>query len=171
MAVLYILIFIMAVLLVFAALLPQSYNVEQAIIIRKALAEVRDIVADFNYYSRWAPLQLTEPDCFIEIRGLAKTAGHRCSWKGKKAGKGNVTIRAIDDRHIHFDLNIDTWKLQTRDNWYFEEWGEGETKVTLQNNGNFSYPFARFLRRVMIRRLQEGIRNGLNNLKNLCEKG
>ena len=171
MTVFYILIVFLALMLVIVAMLPFVYNTEQAVIIRKALVEVRDTVANLNLYPLWSSLNLPEIDkSEIEIDGHPKMAGHSCRWKSKKAGSGIITIRAIDDRHIHFDLDIISWKLKTKDNWFFEEWGERETKVTLQNNGRFTSPFARFFGQMLLKKFNRRIRTGLTNLKNLCEK-
>lgn len=171
MALLYIFIFLLAILLIAAVMLPNAYNVEHVVIIRRAVTEVMDKVTDLRFYAQWSSLKLMDPKWSVEISGVPKTIGHSCSWKKKISGKGNVTIRAIDERHVHFDLNIVPWHVKTRDNWFFEEWGDGETKVILQNNGLFAFPFARLMSWLILKKLHRGISKGLINLKILCEAG
>ncbi|MEO5996256.1 MAG: SRPBCC family protein [Chitinophagaceae bacterium] len=170
MAAFYILLVLFAIALFIVAKLPHFYNMEQAVIIRKTLAEVRDTVADLNFYPQWSPLKIVETKCEVEVSGPPKMTGHSCSWKNKGVVKGIITIRAIDDRHVHFDLNILSWKLKTSDNWFFEEWGDGETKVILQNNGKLSILFARVLGRMFAKKIIGRFRSALINLKNLCER-
>ena len=61
------------------------------------------------------------------------------------------------------------WKARARDNWIFEEWGNGETKVTWQNFGELPYPVGRLMGYILNRSLNRQFTEGLNNLKKLCE--
>ncbi|HVK48085.1 MAG TPA: SRPBCC family protein [Pseudobacter sp.] len=161
---------IVAALLI-AALLPASYNIEKNIIINRPLGAVMEKVADLNYYAQWNPWQKSEPDSNQEITGTPMTRGHRYAWKGKKIGEGSLTLRDIDARHIHFDLEfIKPFKSSANDNWQFEEWGNSETKITWQNNGDLPYPMGRLMGPILNKTLQKQFEQGLLNLKALCEK-
>lgn len=170
MTIFYIFISLLSVVLIIIAVLRRSYNIEHVVIIRNVLEDVRDKVSDLNYFALWSPYKLKDDAADIKINGTAGMAGHTCTWKGQKAGSGYISIRAIDEKHVHFDLvSSKLLKIESNDNWFFEEWGDSETKVTWQKNGWLSFPFARFTGPMVIKQLHREIRNGLASLKVLCE--
>lgn len=161
---------IILMLLVIALFLPSGYHVEKSAIIVKPVPEVMDKVANLNFYARWNPWQMMEPGSKMTIEGTPKTPGHFYHWVGKKIGEGRLTLRNIDHKHLHFALEfIKPWKGLASDNWMFEEWGNGETKVTWQNNGDLPYPFARLMGPALNKTLNKQFTEGLQNLKKLCE--
>lgn len=158
------------ILLVTALFMPDRYFIEKTIFISKPVAFVLERVADLNHYARWNPWQQMDPDSKREITGLPLTPGHAYRWQGKKTGVGSLTLREIDRRHVHFDLEFrKPWKAFANDNWLFEEWGNGETKVTWQNNGGLPYPVARLMGPMLNKSLEKQFVEGLKNLKQLCE--
>ena len=166
----YIFIGLIAALLVGAALLPRVYNVEKSTIIKKNVQDVMKRVANLNDYAAWNPWQKSEPDSSRVITGSPATAGHRYAWQGKKIGVGSLTLNSIDDKHIHFQLEfLKPWKSKARDNWLFEPWGDGETKVTWQNSGELPWPIARLMGPMISKNLNHQFETGLHNLKKLCE--
>ena len=171
MIVIYIILVLITGLLITAFLLPKNYNVEKAIIIKKATGVVMDKVGNLNFYSQWNPWQQADPTSKSTITGAPKTPGHKYAWVGKKTGIGELRMAGIDDKHIHFDLEFfKPWKSKAKDNWLFEPWGDGnETKVTWQNSGNLPFPVARLMGPVIRKNLNHQFETGLNNLKKMCE--
>jgi Polyketide cyclase / dehydrase and lipid transport len=168
--ILYILVALIITLLVIGLFLPAEYHVEKTIIIQKPVAWVMDKVANLHYYAEWNPWQKPDTTAKKEITGTPKSPGHKYSWQGKKVGMGSLTLRDIDSKHVHFDLQfIKPWKAEANDNWLFEEWGTGETKVTWQNDGDLPYPMARLMGPTLNKTLNRQFVEGLNNLKKLCE--
>ncbi len=166
----YIFIGLIVALLVAAALLPKVYNVEKTSVIKKSVSEVMKRVANLNDYAAWNPWQKTEPDSSRVITGSPGIAGHRYAWQGKKIGMGSLTLKSTDDKHIHFELEfLKPWKSKARDNWLFEDWGDGETKVTWQNSGQLPWPIARLMGPMISKNLNHQFETGLSNLKKLCE--
>src|SRR5689334_6603151 len=104
MIIVYIFIGLIITLLLVAALLPKTYNVEKSIVINKPLAETMDRVGNLNYYSQWNPWQQSDPTAKHTISGEPMSPGHRYAWEGKKVGIGSLTLRDKDSKHIHFDL-------------------------------------------------------------------
>lgn len=170
---LYIIFGIVAVIvsfLVIALFLPAKYYIEKSLVILKPVQEVMSRVADLNYYARWNPWQMKEPHSKMEIKGVPQTPGHEYWWRGRKIGEGRLLLRSIDHKHVHFKLEfIKPWKSIASDNWLFEEWGNGETKVTWQNHGLLPYPIARLMGPFISKGLNKQFETGLRNLKNLCE--
>ena len=127
------------IVLLIAASLPNHFNIEKTIVIDKPVEEVMNRVGDLNFYKQWNPWQQQDPSATSDITGTPNKPGHKYAWQGKKAGIGSLTLREINNKHIHFDLQfIKPWKSQAKDNWLFEPWGNDGTKVTWQNNGSSS---------------------------------
>jgi hypothetical protein len=170
MIVVYALIGLLLALLVIAFILPGKYHIEKSVIIKRPVAFVMNRVADLNYYSSWNPWQQSDPDAKAEISGVPATKGHKYKWEGRKTGMGSLTLRDIDEKHVHFYLEfIKPWRSNANDNWLFEEWGSGETKVTWQNDGNLPYPVGRLMGAMINKGLNKQFVQGLSNLKTMAE--
>ena len=167
----YIIIGLIALLLIIAALLPKVYNVEKIIVISKPVADVMNRVGNLNFYSQWNPWQQMDKTATNNITGTALTPGHKYAWEGKKVGVGSLTLNNMDDKHIHFDLEfLKPWKSKAKDNWLFEQWGDGnETKVTWQNSGQLPWPIASLMGPMIVKNLNHQFEQGLDNLKKMCE--
>jgi len=170
MIVVYIIIGVALLLLIMALLSPPRYQIERSIIIQKTQPEVMGRVADLNSYKEWNPWQKMEPGAKSVITGSARKPGHKYEWNGKKIGAGSLTLRDIDQKHIHFDLQfLRPWKSKAADNWLFEEWGTDGTKVTWQNAGELPFPVARLMWPMIRKGLDKQFIEGLTNLKKLSE--
>lgn len=166
----YIFVGLIVALLIVAALMPRAFNVEKTIVITKPVSEVMGKVSDLNFYSQWNPWQQSDPSAQHTITGTPKMPGHRYSWQGKKVGVGSLTLRELDAKHIHFDLEfLKPWKSKAKDNWVFEPWGTNETKITWQNSGQLPWPVARLMGPLINKNLNHQFEQGLNNLKKLAE--
>ena len=168
----YIFIGLILLLLIIAALMPKTFNVEKTIVVNQPVKQVMDRVADLNYYSQWNPWQQSDPSAKSTVTGTPKTSGHKYAWVGKKVGVGSLTLRNLDDKHIHFDLEfLKPWKSKAKDNWLFEPWGNNETKITWQNSGQLPWPMASLMGPMINKNLNYQFEQGLNNLKKMCEGG
>jgi hypothetical protein len=164
------LVVIIVLLLIIALFLPDGYFIEKSAIIKKPCDFVMDKVADFHNHILWNPWQPKDVPSESNITGLAKRPGHKYAWKRTKIGTGSLTLRDIDEKHIHFDLEfIRPLKIIARDNWLFEEWGTDETKVTWQNFGSLPYPMGRLMGYMFHKNLSRQVAEGLKDLKKFCE--
>jgi len=167
---LYAFIAVVITILLIAAFLPKVYNIEKTIIINCPPTAVMKRVGDFNEYANWNPFIQAEPGAVMTITGAPSTPGHNYVWQGKKIGSGILTLKSIDDKHIHFNLEfIKPWKSQARDNWLFEHWHDNDTKVTWQNSGALPWPVARLMNRMISKNLNQQFEKGLAALKRVCE--
>lgn len=171
MIVIYVLAGLIATILIVAALMPKAYNIEKTIVIKKPSSEVKTHIGNFNDYAAWNPWQQMEPGAAKTISGTPNVPGHKYEWNGKKIGMGSLTLKSIDDKHVHIDLQfLKPWKASANDNWLFESWGDGsETKVTWQNNGPLAWPMARLMGPMINKNLNHQFEKGLMNLKAMCE--
>jgi Polyketide cyclase / dehydrase and lipid transport len=171
MIILYILLGIIATLLIVALFLPGKYQIEKTAIIKNTVSEVMMRVADLNHYAAWNPWQKSDPGAKGTITGTPAQKGHKYAWEGSKVGIGSLTLRDIDNKHVHFNLEfIKPFKSKASDDWLFEEWGQGETKVTWSNNGDLSYPIARLIGPGLKKSLNRQFEEGLENLRKICER-
>lgn len=167
----YVFVALVLAFLIIAALLPGTYNIEKISFIKSPQEKVMSRVGDLNYYSQWNPWQQSDPTASSKISGIAMKPGHKYEWVGKKVGIGSLTLLDIDNKHIHFQLEfIKPFQSKAKDNWLFEPWGDGETKVTWQNSGAFPWPIARLMGPMISKGLSGQFVKGLENLKTLCEK-
>jgi hypothetical protein len=168
----YIFIGLVATLLIIAALMPKTFNVEKTAVIKKPVVTVMDRVKNLHYYSKWNPWQQSDPSATHEITGTPGVQGHKYAWKGKKVGEGSLTLKAQDLSHLHFILEfIKPWKSKANDNWMFEPWGDMDTKVHWQNSGQLPWPIARLMGPMLQKSLDKQFEKGLENLKKMCEEG
>jgi Polyketide cyclase / dehydrase and lipid transport len=167
----YILLGLIIFILIAAALMPKTFNVEKSTIIKKPVDATMNFVSDLNYYSKWNPWQQSDPTATNSISGTPHSPGHKYQWQGKKVGVGSLTLQSRDNKHIHFLLEFfKPWKSKAKDNWHFESWGDGsETKVTWQNSGELPWPMARLMGPMIHKSLNQQFEKGLANLKNMVE--
>jgi hypothetical protein len=169
--IIYVLVAIILILLVIALYLPNGYFIEKHAIIKRPCDVVMNKVADLHNYAQWSPWLKMDANSKSKITGTPKMPGHKYTWEGKRIGVGSLTLRDIDHKHVFFELQfIKPFKARGRDNWIFEEWGNGETKVTWQDFGDLPYPHGRLIAFLMYKNLNRQFTEGMNNLKNLCEK-
>lgn len=166
----YLFVALIIALLLITALMPKTYAVEKNTVISRPAIEVMDKVGNLHVYASWNPWQQADPQSKKTITGSPNTTGHTFAWEGKKTGKGVLTLNKIDEKHIHFDLKfLKPWQSKANDNWLFEDWGEGETRVTWQNHGELPWPIARLMGPMINKNLAHQFESGLANLKKLCE--
>ena len=157
-------------LLLLASFMAKGFNIEKHIVIRKPVNEVMSRISNLNYYSKWNPWQQSDSSAKHTITGEPSRPGHKYAWEGKKVGVGSLTLLSADDKHIHFDLQfLKPWKSKAKDNWMFEPWGDGETKVTWQNSGELPWPIARLMGPKINKNLNHQFEKGLKNLQEMCE--
>ena len=170
MIVIYLLLALIALVLIISAVMPKSFNVEKSIVINRPINDVMNRIANLNDYARWNPWQQADPTATNSITGTPGTPGHKYSWEGKKVGVGALTLKSMDDRNIHFNLEFfKPWKSKANDNWHFDPAGSNETKVTWQNSGELPWPVARLMGPMINSGLNKQFVQGLDNLKKLCE--
>ena len=169
--ILYVLLGIIALALLAAAVMPGKYLVEKSTIISRPSAEVYNKIADLHYYRDWNPWARMDPDAQTSITGDPKHVGHKYYWNGKKVGEGSLTVRSIVPcKAINFDLVfLKPFKSEAIDAWDFTE-VEGGTKVVWRNNGGLAFPVARLMGPSITKQLNKQFEEGLQNLKEMCEK-
>ena len=88
---------IVAVLIVavlaFAALRPDSFELQRSITIQAAPAKVFALIDDFRAWKRWSPWEKMDPAMTKTHSGAAAGKGAAFAWQGKdKVGQGRMEI-------------------------------------------------------------------------------
>ncbi|MGZ3930265.1 MAG: SRPBCC family protein [Bacteroidia bacterium] len=172
MIVIYIIAGLIAAVLIIAALMPSSYSIEKIITINASPEKVYGKISDLNQYRDWNPWQKMEPESKSTITGTPATPGHKFAWEGKKIGMGSLTIKEVKPfSEVHITLEfLKPWKALASDDWKFEKAGDRQVKVTWSNSGPLAYPMARLMSPLINKNLNQQFEQGLNNLKEVCEK-
>lgn len=172
MVILYIIISFVALLVLLAFVLPGKYSVTKSITINCGISKCFDMVADLNNYRDWNPWSKMEPNAKKEINGIPKTIGHSYSWEGQKIGIGSLTITAVNpNKSVNLDLVfIKPFSSKANDNWSFEELANNQVKITWTNFGDLPPGMARLMGPMITKNLNRQFDQGLNSIKELCEK-
>ncbi len=172
MIVLYILIGLIALLILLAFILPAKYDVTKSIVISSDISKCYDMVADLNNYRDWNPWSKMEPDAKKTITGTPKTIGHRYDWEGKKIGVGSLTVKRVDlNKTAELELEfLKPFKSLASDNWTFEQLPNNQVKITWSNKGDLPAGMARLMGPMITKNLGKQFEQGLNSIKENCEK-
>lgn len=172
MIILYILLALVAAILLTAFILPKKYEVVKSIVINSDISKCYDMVADLNNYRDWNPWSKMEPDAKKSISGTPKTVGHKYSWDGKKIGIGQLTIKRVEaNKSVDLDLEFfKPFQSKADDNWVFEQLQNNQVKVIWSNSGDLPLLMARLMGPMITKNLNKQFEEGLNSIKELCEK-
>lgn len=172
MIVVYILSGLIAVIVLLMFILPGKYMVKKSIVINSDITKCYDMVADLNNYRDWNPWSKMEPDANKSISGTPKTVGHRYDWEGKKIGVGSLTVKKVNpNKSVDLDLEfVKPFKSLADDNWTFEQLPNNQVKVEWSNSGDLPAGMARLMGPMITKNLNQQFEQGLNSIKELCEK-
>lgn len=168
---LYIVIALVALFFLLPLVMSNHYSIEKSILVNAPAEKCYDTVADLNKYRDWNPWSKMEPEASKIIEGAPKTVGHSYKWEGKKIGTGILTVKNVNPfTSVELELEfIRPWKSIAVDSWTFESSGN-QTKITWKNSGPLAYPMARLMGPMISKNLNRQFEQGLQNIKQLCEK-
>ncbi len=147
-----------------------KYHVEKSTTIAADKETVKKIVQDFNSWNSWSPWTVAEPNCKMEISGVAGESGHTMSWDGEIIGSGNNTLVSNEDGKLAYDLRfIKPFKSKAVTSFLFEE-KNGETTVTWTMDSSMPF-FLFFMVKTMKNWIGMDYKRGLRMLKEIVEKG
>jgi hypothetical protein len=91
----------LVLLLVSAALRPDSFRVERSALIPANQAKVVALVGDFHEWVRWSPWEKIDPTMQRTYSGSASGAGAGYAWSGSgKAGAGRMEILDCSESRV-----------------------------------------------------------------------
>lgn len=97
---------IVAILLVMAALRPNSFRLERSTTINAPPATVLGLIDDFHAWKLWSPFEELDADLTRRYDGPARGKGAIYEWQGKKSGSGRMEILDTSPDHVRIKLDF-----------------------------------------------------------------
>ncbi|MDP2226248.1 MAG: SRPBCC family protein [Moraxellaceae bacterium] len=96
-----------ALLLVVAALRPDTFRVERTVLIKAAPEQVAAQISDFHRWGAWSPWEKKDPAMQRTFSGAASGMGARYSWQGdQNVGSGSMEITSATAEKITIQLDF-----------------------------------------------------------------
>jgi len=162
---------IVAVLAVVVALQPSAFRVERSTTIEAPSHLIYGYIHDLRAMEAWSPFAKMDPAQENTYTGPAEGVGATCSWQGGKAGRGRMTITAVQpDREVDLRLEFFEPMEATNRTTFTLVPAEGATRVTWSmegTNGFLSKAVALVMN--MDRMVGGEFEQGLASMKTLAE--
>lgn len=148
-----------------------NFSVSEKVTINKSIAEVFEVVSDFNTWDQWSPWVCQEKDCKTQVDGKKQELGHRHTWNGKRIGEGYIEIEKINaPQEIQYNLHfLKPWKSHAQVKFLLQE-QEGGTEVSWEMKSSLPF-FLFFMKKAMTAYISFDYERGLKMLKELLETG
>jgi uncharacterized protein YndB with AHSA1/START domain len=103
----YTMLFLLVVVLIFAATKPDTFHVERSIVIRAAPEKIFAFINDFHLWAVWSPYD-KDPAMKKTFSGSASGKGAGYAWHGnKEVGRGEIAITDATPPHkVVLDLHM-----------------------------------------------------------------
>jgi len=165
---------IVAVVLVFAAIVPSDFKVVREVTIYKSTTEVFEYtkyLKNQENFSVWAKM---DPDMNHEFIGVDGTAGFISAWESEnpEVGKGEQEIIKVDDgKRIDYELRfLEPFESTSIAHMTFDSIDSTTTIVKWGFEGGMPYPMGLMLLFMdMDAELGKDLQGGLDNLKDILE--
>jgi len=84
---------IIVVILILAAMRPDTFRIERKITIKAAPEKVYGLIDDFHHWAAWSPWEKLDPAMNRSFSGAGSGKGAGYAWQGnKKVGRGSMEI-------------------------------------------------------------------------------
>lgn len=106
--VLLVLVAVVAGVLIYAAMRPDTFRVERHITINRPAADIFTLLEDFHVWRRWSPWEDLDPALRRTFKGPDRGKGAIYEWEGNgKVGKGHMEITRTEvPTHLTIDLSF-----------------------------------------------------------------
>ncbi len=164
---------IIAVILILAAMRPDTFRIERKIAIKAAPDKVHALINDFHHWPSWSPWEKLDPAMKRSFSGAEHGKGAGYAWQGnKKVGRGSMEILE-SDTPARVVIKLDFFEpFEAHNTAQFDlAHGTGETTVTWAMFG--PSPFMMKIMHLfmnMDKMVGKDFEEGLSNLKANAEK-
>ena len=98
---------IIVFILVAGLFMDKQYKVERTILINEQSDVIINRIKSLKKFQSWSPWADEDPNQKNTFEGIDGTVGSKLKWEGnEKVGKGTMTITAITDSCVTYDLNF-----------------------------------------------------------------
>lgn len=173
--ILFIILFLIAVILVTALFVNKEYNVERSVVINKPKSEVFEYIKylkNQNSYSKWS---LMDPSMKKKYKGTDGNVGFISAWESndENLGSGEQEIKKLTDgERIDYELRfLKPFKATNQTYMTVNNINSHQTLVKWGFKGYMNYPMNVIMLFVNFEKMiGDDFQTGLNNLKGILEK-
>src|SRR5258706_11837199 len=103
-----VLVVVVAVLLIYAATLPDSFRIERSAVIKAPPEKIFAFINDFHQWPAWSPWEKVDPALKRSYSGAPSGKGAAYAWEGNnKVGSGRMEIlESVPDSRIAIKLDF-----------------------------------------------------------------
>ncbi len=175
MTVVYIVAAVFVILIILAAVAPNTYDVSRSIVINKPLGDVFQYLKYVKNQSYWGPWGLRDPAMKQTFTGIDGTVGFISAWESdhKQVGSGEQEItRIVENAEVECELRfLKPWKSVSIGYLKLYDEGNNQTKVVWGFHGRNNIPVSiMMLFFNMDKAIGKDFEEGLANLKSILEK-
>ena len=160
----------LAVLLVYAATLPNTFRVERSASIKAPPARIFALINDMHGFNTWNPYARKDPAMKGQYSGSVSGPGASYAWESDKVGTGSMTIQDSTPTRITMRLDfVKPFEAKNMAEFTLQPAGD-TTQVTWAMSGpaNFMSKLMEALT-LMDRMVGNDFADGLSNLKTIAE--
>ncbi len=152
-----------------SVVVSKDYSVSRSVVIESDPETVREVLADFNYFTQWDRWSKMDPNIEFEYFGTPGEVGHGYKWSGNEdVGSGSMEIKSISDNSIDIEWKFMEPMEATSPTSYTINSVTGGTEVIWSMKGSVPY-FVTFMGD-MEAELGSNFEDGLNGLKTIVEE-
>lgn len=164
-------IILIAIFFIGGMLLPKTYSIHRATVIKASDSVVYMNVANFNNFLKWNPWTKMEPSAKVSISGDVAQPGHLWQWEGEETGTGEMELKnAHPYSLLDFELRFTApFESTAQTNFKFDQTTDG-INVTWTMSGESNTNMERWMGLFMDKMMDKDFTEGLQSLKELSEK-
>ncbi len=167
---LYIVLFIVALLLIIPLFLPATVEISSQKGIMVSPAQVFHNVASYTDRNIWDPWLETEPGAGFTVESKPDYVGSSYTWSGKKIGSGRMVVDSVSfGKYIASNIYFGDDSEPALVEWDLEK-ADGGTDVTWKFTAVGKYPVERLMLNMMKGSMKKSFEKGLDNLKAYLEE-
>lgn len=164
---------VVAALLVYAAVKPDSFRLERSTAVAAPPDKVFALINDLRQFNTWNPFAKMEPTVVMTYDSTSAGVGGAYGWKGDKTGEGRMQItESIPSRRVTAKLDfVKPIEAHNLVDFTIEPRGDQGSTVTWAMHGPM--PYVNRLMTIffdMDKTVGKDFESGLANLKALAEK-
>jgi hypothetical protein len=163
---------LVVLVLAYAALQPNSFQVQRTVTIKASPDKIRPLISDFHQWAAWSPWEKLDPAMQRTFSGAPKDLGAVYAWNGNdKVGAGRMEVTALQPAMVVIKLDfLKPYASNNTTTFTLVPQGDG-TVVTWSMEGQADF-MVKLMSLVasMDKVIGKDFEAGLANLKALAEK-
>jgi effector-binding domain-containing protein len=156
--------------LLVAIFLSDNVHIRETVEIEAPVNVVFANVNNFNNWQKWSPFQEKDPEMLITYEGPAEGVGATMKWISSEGDGYLKHTEVVPNISIRSDLNFEDMRMSQL-LFEFENSMQRTIVAWSIDIKDLSYPMGRWMGLFMKGRMEDDFKQGLSNLKSICETG